>query len=465
MTRVATSAVPIAGLPSSLDAYPVYQIRVKDGAEQSATLLRLHIRAVSAARAATWPAALAAMDDATTRWLFKHGAGKAKRLRDRFGDQTLDLLYRWSSAGVVVFEVDPPAQPGGPHGSVYAWRLSDAVKAHADELTQRARQQQTLLQDQARELAEQLRSWPALQLLSQTLIEAPDAAFAEHAITAAESLIDDLRQKPRIEQVASAGDAPAAEDMILQRLGRGQMRDYLVEREPIARGGQAVVSVATHKATRHRVAYKRVRVRDADARARMRREIDFGRLFGDHPHVMPILDADPDGFWFVMPLANGTASQHAPKLQHVDQLKTMVISVCEGLREPHRQGLVHRDLKPDNLLLLHGRWTVADWGLGRRPRGETTEPERTRTGSGYGTVGFAAPELSVDAHDVGPSADIYSIGQIIGAILTAKTPQANIPLLPATGPWISIVEHTTRYHPAARPQSVDELLDAVNAVG
>jgi serine/threonine protein kinase len=57
---------------------------------------------------------------------------------------------------------------------------------------------------------------------------------------------------------------------------------------------------------------------------------------------------------------------------------------------------------------------VADWGLTRRPRGQPTNPGRTRAGTMFGTEGFADPELSADAHNAGPEADIYSIGQIIG---------------------------------------------------
>lgn len=83
---------------------------------------------------------------------------------------------------------------------------------------------------------------------------------------------------------------------------------------------------------------------------------------------------------------------------------------------------------------------------------------RTRTGTGFGTEGFAAPEMSDDAHDSPPATDIYSIGQLIGAILTGRRPQANIPLLPGPGPWRAVVAEATRRDPADRPQNVDELV-------
>ena len=115
-------------------------------------------------------------------------------------------------------------------------------------------------------------------------------------------------------------------------------------------------------------------------------------------------------------------------------LRDLVEAVCEGLRQPHADGWVHRDIKPANILLLEGRWVVGDWGLSRRPLGQSSGLRRTRTGTGFGTEGFAAPEMSGDAHDSTPATDIYSIGQLIGAVLTGRRPQANIPLLPESRP-------------------------------
>lgn len=192
--------------------------------------------------------------------------------------------------------------------------------------------------------------------------------------------------------------------------------------------------------------------------ARMRREIEAARLFGDCPHVMPVLDHSPAFDWFIMPLADATASTLAGELARPEALRELVEAVCAALRVPHEQGWIHRDLKPDNLLWLDGRWVVADWGLGRRPRGQTTDAGRTRMGTAFGTEGFAAPELAVDAHAAGPQADVYSIGQIIGWALTGRLPHANIALLPADGPWRTIVKAATAHDVQRRLASVDDLL-------
>jgi serine/threonine-protein kinase len=66
--------------------------------------------------------------------------------------------------------------------------------------------------------------------------------------------------------------------------------------------------------------------------------------------------------------------------------------------------------------------------------------------------------MSGDPHDSTPATDIYSIGQLIGAVLTGRRPQANIPLLPESGPWRAVVAEATRSDPADRPQDLDEFL-------
>lgn len=242
---------------------------------------------------------------------------------------------------------------------------------------------------------------------------------------------------------------------------RGSRRDYALDGKPIASGGQATVFGATHKATRSRVAFKKLNSRSPDDVARMRREVEAAHLFGGHPHVVPVLDFSPAYDWFVMPLVTDTAQTLAADLHSQPVLRGLVTAVCDALREPHKRGWIHRDLKPDNILTLDGRWAVADWGLGRRPRGQTTDPRRTQIGGRFGTEGFAAPELSVDAHSAGPQADIYSIGQIIGWALTGEWPRANVPLLPAAGPWRTIAKAATDLDPARRPATVDGLLSLI----
>ncbi|MCP9211445.1 serine/threonine-protein kinase [Streptomyces sp. NEAU-Y11] len=270
------------------------------------------------------------------------------------------------------------------------------------------------------------------------------------------------RARPSRAPAAPAPAAVPADHYDTVRLAaRGERRDYRLDPRPIAStGGQGVVFRATHKPSGTLVAFKKRRGNSEPDARRMRREVLAAQTFGGNPHVMPVLDFSPTHDWFVMPLAEATVEGKRSELQDPDRLRALVEALAKGLTEGHRAGWIHRDIKPANVLLLHDRWVVADWGLVRRPRGETSTAGPL-TGAGIGTEGFAAPELSEDGHDIAPASDIYSIGQLIGWILTGKWPKPNVALLPGHGPWHGIVRQATQPDPAHRPQDMTDFLDLV----
>jgi hypothetical protein len=453
-TFVGSESIDIPDLPGDLDAFPVYRV-VKDdaGREVSRRILRLEVRGAMAQRTEGWRDALAAMSAKDRQWLLKAGSGQAKGITERFGSLAIELLYQWCASGIVVFQTKVPHTSGATHGALVNWRLAGPVQDHVQQTADQAQARRAELAEEARLLASELAPYPGARLLAEILANPSDHSYLEHAIPVARDY--------HARQLAPRGERPVGDTspwVILACLSRGQEKEYAKDPRTIGEGGQGSVRGAVHKPTGIRVAFKRLRFYDDDSHARMRREIDAGQRFGDHPNVMPVLDADPEGRWFTMPLADGTAAGRARELQETDALRDLIAAVCKALRRPHEEKWIHRDIKPGNLLFLEGRWTVGDWGLGRRPRGETSDPNRTRSGTGFGTEGFAAPELSEDAHKVTAAADIYSLGQVIGAMLTGRRPQANIPLLPPPGPWRTVVEQATRSSPADRPQNVDEFL-------
>lgn len=243
---------------------------------------------------------------------------------------------------------------------------------------------------------------------------------------------------------------------------RGRKSDYRMERLPFApQGYQGEVFRAIHKPSDTVVAYKRRRSQRSGARRRMEREVSIAQRLRGHPHVMPVLDHDPAFGWFVMPMAEGTLAERRSEVQSDETLREFVVAVGAALAAAHEHDWVHRDIKPENILLLDGRWTVADWGIARRPRGETSAEGRL-TNASIGTGGWAAPELTSDPHDGAcPASDIYSLGQVIGWILTGDLPQTNTPLLPGPGPWRGVVRRATYKDPAARPQTIADFLTLV----
>ncbi|MGP3637512.1 protein kinase domain-containing protein [Streptomyces sp. 24-1644] len=253
---------------------------------------------------------------------------------------------------------------------------------------------------------------------------------------------------------------------------RGERKDYACDKLPFhsQENGMADVFHATHKATSTPVVLKKLHDKNPPLhkKARMAREILAGRILSGHPNAMPVWDAGPDSTWFVMPVAQATAMECPDELKDPTTLRALVDSLCSVLSAAHdahdqgaSHGWVHRDIKPANVLRLDGRWVLADWGLTRRPAGQTTHPQRTRAGASMGSEGFAAPELSIDAHSAGPTADIYSLGQLIGWAVTGRAPQQNIPLIPESGPWRAVVRAATRTDPGRRPATVRAFLGLV----
>ncbi|MGW6569810.1 AbiJ-related protein [Streptomyces sp. NPDC054975] len=243
---------------------------------------------------------------------------------------------------------------------------------------------------------------------------------------------------------------------------KGDRSDYNRARLPHPDSNQADVFDSTHKATGTRVAVKQLHGKyPPEGRgARMRREIEVGLALDGHPHTMPILDRGTDFTWFVMPWADGTAEDQQAELQDPGRLRILVDALASALGAAHQSGWIHRDIKPSNILLLDGRWVLADWGAVRRPPGQTTKVGRTRLG--IGTEGFTAPE-SFAAAQGRPEAtsDIYGVGRVIAWALTGEIPAPNLPLLPDPGPWRNIVRAATHQDPSRRPQNIGELVSLI----
>ncbi|WP_327708884.1 serine/threonine protein kinase [Streptomyces sp. NBC_00464] len=261
-------------------------------------------------------------------------------------------------------------------------------------------------------------------------------------------------------RVSAAKDAALNPYDLVRAQARGERRDYRLDRLPKEEGGQAQIFRAVHKPTDVEVAFKRrTSQRDTPA-ARMRREIEISQLLGQHAHYMPILDSNPVDGWLVMPMAQATAEQRRDNLSDPVQLRALVEALMDVLELAHAHDWLHRDVKPSNILLLDNQWTLADWGIVRRPRGQTTQEGRTRFE--LGTEGFAAPELFVDAHEATAAADIYGIGRVIAWALTGDYPQMNMPLSPPPGPWRNITRIATHADPHQRVQSIQSLRDLIN---
>jgi serine/threonine protein kinase len=210
---------------------------------------------------------------------------------------------------------------------------------------------------------------------------------------------------------------------------------------------------ATRRADGLTVALKKPKT-GRQAAERLRREIDV-QIDLPHPNIMPILDADPDRRWFVMPSAEGNLEDLRAKVDE-EEFATLLLEAADALAVAHGKEHVHRDLTPPNILALPGdgggrKWVIADWGLVTRPYATDSVP-LTRAGTPLGTDGYAAPEV-MDGHSATPAADVYSLGRIAAWYLTGRRPAPNVPLLPDDDKirWRTLVRDCTDPDPTRRP--------------
>ncbi|MGH1349002.1 MAG: serine/threonine-protein kinase [Nannocystales bacterium] len=339
------------------------------------------------------------------------------------------------------FDVDIYSDRYGVDGGSKGWRLRTFVKVEYAE--------RPLL------VAEVLRAlWS----------HSEDEAFEGRGTAEGQPDEDGLRRKlfRLVARLESNGPAPSAVREEGEFEATGVRKDYALDPKPIGRGGAASVFAATHKGSGVRVALKKIlHAHSEDARARMQREIEVCRALAENDGVVDLIDADPGNTWYVMRLADGDLNAFRGRLSTADVVE-LFQQIGAGLSEAHEKGFLHRDLKPANILRFGARWVVADWGLVRRPRGDTTS-DRTQIGSFYGTEGFAAPEAWRDAHRMGPASDVYALGQILGWIPDGASP---VPNLPPTNPgrWSVPVGSATQMNPEHRP-GLEDLILAVARAG
>jgi serine/threonine-protein kinase len=194
----------------------------------------------------------------------------------------------------------------------------------------------------------------------------------------------------------------------------------------IGSGGIGVVYAAEHTTLGHEVAIKVLRgaaARDGGEIARLRREA-YIQVHVDHPNVARVLDLDqmPDGSIYVV-MERLLGRSLADKLARDGVVAPgfaipVFIGVCRALTAAHRQGVVHRDLKPGNIFLCDdGNSKVLDFGMGKLSTAESL----TQAGYTLGTPEYMAPEQCIGA-PVEPRTDIYALGVLMYEALTGDLP-------------------------------------------
>ena len=248
-------------------------------------------------------------------------------------------------------------------------------------------------------------------------------------------------------------------DRVISALGDA----YEVEGE-LGRGGMGVVYRATDRKLRRSVAVKvlppELAYRD-DVRQRFLREAQTAAQL-NHPNIVPIYAVEERGglVCFVMALVDGEsvgARIGRERLPSVTDVTAILVGVADALAYAHARGIVHRDIKPDNILVDRhsGRAMVTDFGIARAAEGDS---RLTVTGIAVGTPAYMSPEQAMGEREIDGRSDVYSLAVVGYQLLSGELPfrATNTPSM-----LMKHISETPRPLPERRPELPPALVTAV----
>jgi serine/threonine protein kinase/tetratricopeptide (TPR) repeat protein len=216
---------------------------------------------------------------------------------------------------------------------------------------------------------------------------------------------------------------------------------YAIERE-LGRGGMATVYLATDRKHDRQVAIKVLRP-DLTAplgAERFLREIGIAARL-THPHIVPLIDSgEASGLlYYVAPYVPGGSLRD--RLEREGQLPVkdalrITQEIAAGLDYAHRNGFVHRDVKPENVLFADGHAVLADFGIARACCGPGG-PNVTDVGLALGTPEYMSPEQASGDQDLGNPSDVYSLACVLYEMLAGQPP------LQGTSPRATMAKQVT----------------------
>ena len=278
--------------------------------------------------------------------------------------------------------------------------------------------------------------WEEVVALFERVLEQP-ADKREGFLTEVTASDPDLRQRVADMLRADSTGHPlldATSGQLRGALGRSPDRSldgthigpYQVVRE-IGRGGMATVYLAEDAKHRRSVA---VKLLNADASSvlggeRFRREIEVLAQL-QHPHILPLYDSGESNgrLYYVMPMVRGETLRDRIARSGplpVDEVRRLVADVGAALDYAHRRGVVHRDVKPANILVDDEHAMVADFGIAHRELNDETS-QLTAPGIVIGTPAYMSPEQATGSHELDARSDIYSFGCVVFEMLAGVPP-------------------------------------------
>jgi serine/threonine-protein kinase len=213
----------------------------------------------------------------------------------------------------------------------------------------------------------------------------------------------------------------------LEALKKALAGRYDIERE-LGAGGMATVYLANDIRHQRQVAVKVLKPDLANALGpdRFLREIRIAANL-NHPHILALFDSgEADGFlYYVMPYISGNTLRDRIDKEGelpVREAVRVIREVADALAFAHSQGVVHRDIKPDNVMLAGNHAIVADFGVAKAVSEATGRDKLTTAGVALGTPAYMAPEQATADPHVDHRADIYALGALAYELLSGRTP-------------------------------------------
>src|SRR5687767_4796505 len=289
-------------------------------------------------------------------------------------------------------------------------------------------------------------------------------------------------------------DTAERPDAVRERLVTALGSAYEIERE-LGGGGMSRVFVAEEARLGRRVVVKVLapELTEGMSAERFEREVRLAARL-QHPNIVPLLASGERGglAYYIMPYVEGESLRHRLTREGrlpADAAVSVLRDVARALEYAHAHGVVHRDIKPGNILLAGSAAAVTDFGIAKALHAartvETPEPATetlTRAGTSVGTPAYMAPEQAAGDPDVDSRADIYAWGVVAYELLAGTLPfvgpsahhlvaahigEAPQPLgerAPDLPPALSaLVMRCLEKAPSMRPQTGGELLAALEA--
>ncbi|HEY4099638.1 MAG TPA: protein kinase [Gemmatimonadales bacterium] len=202
---------------------------------------------------------------------------------------------------------------------------------------------------------------------------------------------------------------------------------YRIERE-LGQGGMATVYLAEDVKHRRKVAIKVLRedLAASMGAARFLREIEIAAQL-QHPNILPLLDSgEAEGFlYYVMPYVTGQSLRERIGREGelpVHEAVRLITEVVDALSHAHEHGVVHRDIKPDNVMLSGRHALVADFGVAKAISEATGRNTVTTLGVAVGTPAYMSPEQAAADPHIDHRSDIYAVGAMAYELLTGQPP-------------------------------------------